>query len=66
LVVYFVWSNFGFPLLWYFIQCIHLCLCMLKWSWVIFQSPQTHQHWCFHPPLSVPLIHNNLEMQIDT
>jgi len=24
------------------------------------QSPQTHQHWCFHPLLNVPLVHNNL------
>jgi hypothetical protein len=30
------------------------------------QSPQTHQHWCFHPHPSVPLIHNNLEMQTNT
>ncbi len=30
------------------------------------QSPQTHQHWCFHPPPSVPLIHSNLEMQTNT
>jgi hypothetical protein len=30
------------------------------------QSPQTHQHWCFHPPPNVPLIHSNLEMQTDT
>ncbi len=26
------------------------------------KSPKTHQHWCFHPPPSVPLVHNNLEM----
>ncbi len=31
-----------------------------------FQPPQTHQRWCFHPPLSVPLVHSNLGMQIDT
>ncbi len=29
-------------------------------------SLQTHQHWCFHPPPSVLLVHSNLEMQIDT
>jgi hypothetical protein len=26
------------------------------------QSPQTHQHRCFHPPTNVPLVHSNLEM----
>ncbi len=30
------------------------------------QSPQTHQHWCFHPPSSVPLVHSNMEIQTDT
>ncbi len=30
------------------------------------QSFQTHQHWCFHPPPSVPLAHKNMEMQTDT
>jgi hypothetical protein len=30
------------------------------------QFPQTHQHLCFHPPPNVPLVHSNLEMQIDT
>ncbi len=30
------------------------------------QSLRTHQHWRFHPPLNVPLVHSNLEMQIDT
>jgi len=30
------------------------------------QFSQTHQHWCFHPPPNVPLVHNNLEMQTDT
>jgi hypothetical protein len=27
------------------------------------QSPQAHRYWCFLPPLSLPLVHNNLEMQ---
>jgi hypothetical protein len=26
------------------------------------QSPHTHQHWCFHPPPSLPLVHSNLDM----
>ncbi len=26
------------------------------------QSLQTHQHWCFHPPLSIRFVHSNLEM----
>ncbi len=26
------------------------------------RSLQTHQHLCFHPPPSVPLVHSNLEM----
>jgi hypothetical protein len=26
------------------------------------RSPQTHQHWCCHPPPNVPQIHYNLEM----
>ncbi len=30
------------------------------------QSPQTHQHWCFHRPPNVSLVHSNLELQIDT
>jgi len=28
--------------LWYFIQCIHLCLCVLRWSWVIFLNFLKH------------------------
>jgi hypothetical protein len=34
------------PLMWiwlkYFIQCIHLCFCILRWSWVIFLSLLKH------------------------
>ncbi len=30
------------------------------------QSPQTYPHLCFHPPPNLPLVHNNLEMKIDT
>jgi hypothetical protein len=30
------------------------------------QFPQPHQYWCFDPPPSFPLVHSNLEMQIDT
>ncbi len=30
------------------------------------QFPQTYQHWCFHPPPIVPVVHSNMEMQIDT
>jgi len=30
------------------------------------KSPQRHQHWCFHPPPNVPLVHNNLEIQTNT
>ncbi len=36
------------PLMWvrvcYFIQCIHLCFCILKWSWVIFLSLLKHMN----------------------
>jgi len=26
------------------------------------QSLQSHRYWCFLPPPSLPLVHNNLEM----
>jgi hypothetical protein len=31
-----------------------------------FQFPQPHQYRCFLPPPSLPLVYNNLKMQIDT
>ncbi len=30
------------------------------------QSLEAHQYWCFLPPPSLPLIHNNLEMMNST
>jgi hypothetical protein len=30
------------------------------------QFPQPHRYWCFLPPPSIPLVHSNLEMQINT
>jgi hypothetical protein len=30
------------------------------------QSLHTHQHWCFHPPPSLPLLHCNLETDTQT
>jgi hypothetical protein len=37
---------------------LHIQMIMGNFSY----SPQTHQHWCFHPPPNVPLVHSNMEM----
>ncbi len=42
---------------------------LLHTQWILvnfLQSFQTHQHWCFHSPHNVPLVHSNLEMRTDT